>query len=197
MSSSKLPGPFGRNPARWRSKTRGLIKKLAYLSLGSNLGDRAAHLRRAVALLGNLGQVTAVSDFYETEPMEVSGQPWFLNCAVVLQTEKMPRQLMSALLKLERTMGRRRSSSQKLPRTIDVDLLLMGDNIISTAGLKLPHPAMANRRFVLVPLEQIAPEAMHPVLHRSVRELLQALPASAGEVRPYPGRAPETCDKPA
>jgi len=162
------------------------MQKLAYLSLGSNLGDRAANLARAIHLLGGIGEVVAISDVFETEPVEVSPQPWFLNCAVALRTEKMPRQLMRALLKLERSMGRRRTVGKKEPRTIDIDLLLLDDSIISTSDLILPHPAMAQRRFVLMPLVQIAPEAVHPVLKRSVRELAEQLPASSGEVRRFP-----------
>jgi 2-amino-4-hydroxy-6-hydroxymethyldihydropteridine diphosphokinase len=162
------------------------MQKLAYLSLGSNLGDRAANLAQAIDLLGGIGEVVAVSDLYETEPFGVSGQPWFLNCAVALRTEKMPRQLMRALLKLERSMGRRRTNGKKEPRIIDMDLLLMGDAILSTPDLILPHPGMAQRRFVLLPLAQIAPEAVHPVLKRSVRELADRLPASSGEVRRLP-----------
>lgn len=165
-------------------KQRSPMQKLAYLSLGSNLGDRAANLARAIDLLGGIGEVAAISDIFETEPVEVSPQPWFLNCAVALSTEKLPRQLMRALLKLERSMGRRRTAGgKKEPRTIDIDMLLFGKSIISTPDLTLPHPAMAQRRFVLLPLAQIAPDALHPVLNRSVRELAEQLPASSGEVR--------------
>lgn len=151
------------------------MKKTVYLSLGSNLGDRAAHLRRALAALGELGTVTAVSSLYETEPVEFTAQPWFLNCAVALETDLMPRQLLARVLALEQTMGRRRAQP-KGPRTIDIDILLFGNSVVDAPGLAIPHPALHARRFVLEPLAEIAPEARHPVFKRTVRELRDALP---------------------
>jgi 2-amino-4-hydroxy-6-hydroxymethyldihydropteridine diphosphokinase len=148
---------------------------LAYLSLGSNLGDRDGQLRQAIRLLEAAGDVESVSSFYETEPVEVTDQPWFLNCAVALETEKTPEQLMAALLTIEGEMGRRRVQ-KKGPRSIDLDILLFEDEIIRLPNLTIPHPAMQQRRFVLEPLAEIAPEAQHPVLRKSVRELLAALP---------------------
>ena len=151
------------------------MHKRVYLSLGSNVGDRAANLRTAIKRVSSLGDVMAVSSFYETEPVEFAAQPWFLNCAVELDTEKMPKQLLAGILDIEREMGRRRVQ-KKGPRTLDIDILLFGNSIIQTKGLTIPHPAMHERRFVLEPLAEIAPEARHPVIKRTVRELRDALP---------------------
>src|SRR5581483_7272024 len=101
------------------------MRKTAYLSLGSNLGDREQNLRSAIESLGSLGEITAVSSFYETEPVDVAAQPWFLNCAVALATDKMPRQLLSGVLAIEQAMGRRRLQP-KGPRVIDIDIVLFG-----------------------------------------------------------------------
>ena len=151
------------------------MHKLVYLSLGSNVGDRAAYLKAAIERLRTLGEVGAVSSFYETEPVEFAAQPWFLNCAVKLNTEKMPKQLLNGVLDIEKEMGRKRLK-KKGPRTIDIDILLFGNSIIETKGLTVPHPAMHERRFVLEPLAEIASEARHPVFKRTARELRDALP---------------------
>ena len=151
------------------------MHKLVYLSLGSNVGDQAANLRAAIDHLGSLGKVLAVSSFYETEPVEVTAQPWFLNCVVKLDTEKMPKQLLSGILDIEMEMGRRRLE-KKGPRLIDIDILLFGNSIIETKGLTVPHVAMHQRRFVLEPLAEIAPEVRHPVFKRTARELRDSLP---------------------
>jgi 2-amino-4-hydroxy-6-hydroxymethyldihydropteridine diphosphokinase len=151
------------------------VHKTVYLSLGSNLGDRAANLREAIEKLADLGKVVAASSFYETEPVELTAQPWFLNCAVKLDTEKMPRQLISAILSLEQSMGRQRKQ-KKGPRIIDIDILLFGSSVIEIPSLTIPHPKLHERRFVLEPLAEIAPDARHPVFKRSMRELRDALP---------------------
>jgi 2-amino-4-hydroxy-6-hydroxymethyldihydropteridine diphosphokinase len=163
------------------------VEKVVYLSLGSNLGDRAANLRTAIKELQEIGEVVAVSSFYETEPMEVADQPWFLNCAVALKTKLMPRQFLTRMLKIERDMGRRRVRP-KGPRTIDIDILLFGDSIVHTPQLDVPHPAMHQRRFVLQPLAEIAPDTRHPVFKRKIGELLEALPRSSGAVRKQVGK---------
>jgi len=151
------------------------VRKTAYLSLGSNLGDRAANIASALQALRELGEVSAVSSMYETEPVDFTRQGWFLNCAVKLETEKLPRQLLAALLRIEQQMGRRRTVA-KGPRVIDIDVLLFGAAVIDTRELTVPHPAMHARRFVLEPLAEIAPEARHPVFKKTVRELRDALP---------------------
>lgn len=159
-----------------KPETKLTVHKMAYLSLGSNMGDRRANLKEAIARLGSLGQVVATSSFYETEPVEFSAQPWFLNCVVQLDTEKMPRQLLRGVLDIEKKMGRRRIL-KKGPRLIDIDILLFGSSIVDVKGLSIPHPAMHTRRFVLEPLAEIAPGARHPGLKRTVRELRDELPA--------------------
>jgi 2-amino-4-hydroxy-6-hydroxymethyldihydropteridine diphosphokinase len=162
------------------------MKRTAYLSLGSNLGDRKANLREAIAHLGAVGSVGRVSALYETEPVEISGQqPWFLNSAVALETELTPFELLQRMLAIELAMGRKRTEP-KGPRNIDMDIIFFGDEVLDTKELTVPHPAMQHRRFVLAPLAEIAPEIMHPVLRQTVRELLNTLPAASGSLRRAP-----------
>jgi 2-amino-4-hydroxy-6-hydroxymethyldihydropteridine diphosphokinase len=144
---------------------------VVYLSLGSNLGNRETNLQTAIAKLDNFGKVEKASSFYETEPVEFTDQPWFLNCAVEMTTSLQPRQLLDAVLQIERSMGRRRIEP-KGPRTIDIDILLFGDASVNEPGLQIPHPAMHERRFVLEPLAEIAPEVRHPLSRVAVRDML-------------------------
>jgi len=151
-----------------------LVSETAYLSLGSNLGDRAANLHEAVAQLNRAGRLVVLSSFYETQPVDVPDQPWFLNCVAAIETGLTPRELLDFVLRVEAAMGRLRMRA-KGARNIDIDVLLFGDRVVNEPGLKIPHPAMQQRRFVLEPLVEIAPEAHHPELGKTARELLAAL----------------------
>jgi 2-amino-4-hydroxy-6-hydroxymethyldihydropteridine diphosphokinase len=146
----------------------------AYLSLGSNLGDRAAHIESALARLAEENvRIVKRSSFYETEPVEFLAQGWFLNIAVEAETELMPRQLLRVIRNIERELGRKRIVRSG-PRTIDIDILLFGANIMNAADLEIPHPRMTERRFVLVPMAEIAPTLRHPVMRLTMAELLAA-----------------------
>jgi 2-amino-4-hydroxy-6-hydroxymethyldihydropteridine diphosphokinase len=153
---------------------------VAAIALGSNLhsrfGNREANLREAVRRVGELGEVQAVSSFHDTEPAGYVEQPRFLNGALLLETELAPVELMRALLGVERAMGREREGAvAKGPRLIDLDLLLYDDQVVETEELTLPHPEMQERRFVIEPLVEIAPEWVHPVLGRTMRDLFTGL----------------------
>lgn len=157
-------------------------RNVVYLSLGSNLGDREANLRAAITRIRTLGDVTAVSSLYETEPVDFLDQPWFLNCVILLETGLSPRPLLDRLLAVERDMGRQRLQP-KGPRLIDIDVLLYGDEIISEPSLTVPHPGMHERRFVLEPLVEIAPDVRHPLFQKSAADLLATLPPAGQSVR--------------
>jgi 2-amino-4-hydroxy-6-hydroxymethyldihydropteridine diphosphokinase len=138
-------------------------------------------LREAIERARGLGELRAVSRFYDTAPVGMTEQPRFLNAAMLLETELGPVELMRALLGIERAMGRERSRVEaKGPRVIDLDLLLMGDVVMASEELTLPHPAMAERRFVLEPLAEIAGEMVEPVSGRTVGEMLAGLEGFLG-----------------
>jgi len=156
------------------------VNRIAAIALGSNLaspaGDRAANLHEAVKRVGGLGQVCAVSSFYSTAPVGFIDQPDFLNAALLLETELEPLDLMRALLAIERAMGRDRATAVvKGPRILDLDLLLMDDVVLATPELTLPHPAMAERRFVLEPLAEIGPAMVDPLSGHTVAQMLATL----------------------
>jgi 2-amino-4-hydroxy-6-hydroxymethyldihydropteridine diphosphokinase len=153
-----------------------------YLSLGSNLGDRAANLRAAIAALPEYGiRVKRISFLYETEPVDYLDQPWFLNCAVEAETSLAPLDLLHTLRKIEARLGSQKQFA-KGPRILDMDILLYGDETIESPELQIPHPRMLQRNFVLVPLAEIAPTLRHASWPTNVAELLAAS-ADASQVK--------------
>ncbi|AMR28890.1 2-amino-4-hydroxy-6-hydroxymethyldihydropteridine pyrophosphokinase [Hymenobacter psoromatis] len=152
------------------------MKKLAYLLLGSNLGDRAARLEQARAdLAATAGSIMAASSLYETAAWGVEDQPAFLNQVLAVETELDGPILLAACLAAEQQQGRERQVHWGA-RTLDVDILLFGQEIIATPSLTVPHPALPARRFALVPLAELAPQLLHPQLHRTITELLAECP---------------------
>lgn len=146
--------------------------KRVFLSLGSNLGDRVGNIKGALDGMAEAGiEVRRVSSFYRTEPVEFLQQPWFINCAAEAATDLLPLQLLKTLQRLEWKIGRRRGIS-KGPRTIDIDILFYENVVVCSPGLNIPHVSIAERRFVLVPLHEIAAGMRHPVTNRTVSEML-------------------------
>jgi 2-amino-4-hydroxy-6-hydroxymethyldihydropteridine diphosphokinase len=171
---------WGRNlllrQTRYKLNQVNPAQHLAAIALGSNLGNRQENLHQAIEHLRALGEVKKISTFHDTAPVGYLDQPNFLNAALLLETNLTPVELIRALLAIEKKMGRDRNNAiAKGPRLIDLDLLLVGDQILNTEELTLPHPAMHERIFVLAPLNEIAPQMKHPTLHRTIAELLAQL----------------------
>ncbi len=146
--------------------------KRVYLSLGSNLGDRVGHIQEALKKLGERGlKVCRVSSFYRTEPVDFRPQPWFVNCVAEVETDLMPLRLLATLQSIERALGRRPGIA-KGPRPIDIDILLYDNRVVRTADLTIPHRRLEERRFVLIPLAELAANLRHPVSERTVLDML-------------------------
>jgi 2-amino-4-hydroxy-6-hydroxymethyldihydropteridine diphosphokinase len=169
----------GRMNVRDRGSCSGGCRRGAttyFLGIGSNLGDKRRNLERARRRLEAAGlTILKASSVYRTEPVDVAGQPLFLNQVLKVETDLGPQELLDLAKSIERAM-KRVPAARRGPRTIDIDILLAGDTIIDTPGLTIPHLRLAARNFVLVPLLEIAPGAVHPVLRKTVREMVRECP---------------------
>lgn len=154
-----------------------------FIGIGSNLGDRLGNCLKAVDLLSEITgcRVRGLSGWYLTSPIGMEEQNWFINGVVSLQVEMTARELLGRLMSIEKAMGRVRAERWG-PRVIDLDILLFGEDIIDEENLKVPHPRMHLRRFVLVPLAELAPDLVHPVLGVPISQLLEGLPGNGQEV---------------
>ena len=162
---------------------------IVYLGLGSNIGDREQHLRSGIRGLFEHGvDIIQSASLYSTEPLEVLDQPWFLNTVLEASTNLSPDELLAACLAVERANHRTRDQ-HKGPRTLDIDILFCGDTIINKPDLTVPHPSLSSRRFVLVPLVEIAPDFVDPFSRRTLRQLLAECPDTATVTRVSDARA--------
>ena len=147
---------------------------IAYIGIGSNVGDREANCRKSIELLAEAGRVTTISSLYRTEPVGYQEQEDFINAVAAVETDLEPAELLRVCRSIEDRLGRKRGLRWG-PRTADLDILLYGDQVVNQPGLAIPHPRMALRKFVLAPLAEIAPDAVDPLLHRTAAQLLQEL----------------------
>ena len=171
--------------------------KTVYLSLGSNIGDREQMLQSALDRLHAPDlRIKRISPVYETEPLDFKEQRLFLNMVVEAETDLFPMMLLSRIQRIELQLGRRRTGPPKGPRTIDIDILLHGGSTVHSARLEIPHPRMHERRFVLAPMVDLAPNLRHPQLRRTMRDLLSQLESQKVRKVDYTPRAPSTAASP-
>jgi len=158
--------------------------QIVYLGIGSNIGDRKENCIEAIRLLRESPfiSVTKISSFYETEPVGYENQRPFINCALEIETTLEPEMVLKTCQGIEKTLGRERRVRWG-PRVIDIDILLYGNKIVKRADLKIPHPIMHERGFVLIPLSEIAPETIHPVYKKKISDLLKGLKDTHSVVR--------------
>ncbi|MBW1734189.1 MAG: 2-amino-4-hydroxy-6-hydroxymethyldihydropteridine diphosphokinase [Deltaproteobacteria bacterium] len=159
-----------------------------YVGVGSNMGDKLSNCRKAVRLVGGMEDTSLVerSPFYRTEPLGLTDQDWYLNGVIGIQTYLSPQDLLRSLLSIETHMGRVRNERWG-PRIIDLDILLYGNRVIDETNLTIPHPLMHRRRFVLIPMVQLDPDLIHPVLGRTMKELSDDLSGEGQAVAPVDG----------
>lgn len=148
--------------------------KTVYLGIGTNLGEREENLRQAITLIGeHIGDITRVSSVYETEPWGFKSETTFLNLVVIAETELTPSGLLGRILMIEAMMGRLREGTGYKSRVIDIDILFFGSRIFENKALTIPHPKIQDRKFVLIPLAEIAGDLIHPVFKKNIQELLK------------------------
>jgi 2-amino-4-hydroxy-6-hydroxymethyldihydropteridine diphosphokinase len=166
------------------------IMKTAYIGIGSNLGNPEGNCLEAVDRIGRIPdcELIKVSQLYRTEPVGVVGQDWYVNCVASISTGMSPQVLMERLLAIEEDIGRVREGGRWMARVIDLDILIFGREIINEENLIVPHPLMHRRRFVMVPMMDLAPDLDHPSIGKSMSELIQDIPEDGQIVKPMGGR---------
>ena len=153
-----------------------------YVALGSNIGDREANIKKALAFLTEKMKIVNTSSLYETKPMYLEEQGWFLNCVAKVESDITLRELLGFLKSVEKKLGRK-TVARNGPRIIDLDILFYGNQIVNENDLQIPHPKIAERAFVLVPLAEIAPNFIHPIYKKTIAELLSELVYDKTEIR--------------